>query len=56
MAKAVAFNELLVMSKLCDLPEDQYMVRPSYVGTPYSRTYLGLQTTPGGRCGSDLGT
>ncbi len=26
MAKAVAYNELLVMSKLCGLPEDQYTV------------------------------
>ncbi|PNG99101.1 D-lactate dehydrogenase [cytochrome], mitochondrial, partial [Tetrabaena socialis] len=27
VAKAVAFNELLVLSKLCGLPEDQYRVR-----------------------------
>ncbi|EFJ42413.1 hypothetical protein VOLCADRAFT_107267 [Volvox carteri f. nagariensis] len=27
VARAVAFNELLVLSKLCDLPQDQYVVR-----------------------------
>ncbi|GIL74994.1 hypothetical protein Vretimale_2595 [Volvox reticuliferus] len=36
VAKAVAFNELLVMSKLCGLPEDQYTAvnRPSTRSPP----------------------